>query len=174
MRSFVTSSAIALFLGLGLTGLAHAEQSGASAAGASSQAASTGSAAAGQPAKGVDKLTQSLKQAGFQGVQILDAAFLVRAKTADGAPVVMSINPPASAAGAAAGASQTQAGGQAGGQQAAAAQQKLVQALKQSGFQEVEVVDAAYLVQAKSADGVPVTMMIDPPAGRSQPGQSKN
>ncbi len=42
-----------------------------------------------------DKLRQTLQQAGFQNVQILDASYLVQAKTKDGDPVVMIVNPPA-------------------------------------------------------------------------------
>jgi hypothetical protein len=39
-------------------------------------------------------LRRSLQQAGFQNVQVLDAAYLVRAKTEDGNDVIMFINPP--------------------------------------------------------------------------------
>jgi hypothetical protein len=45
------------------------------------------------------KVTTSLQQAGFKDVQILDESFLVQAKTADGTPVVMMINPPSETAG---------------------------------------------------------------------------
>ena len=41
------------------------------------------------------KLTESLKKAGFTDVQIVDASYMVHAKSSDGEPVVMVINPPA-------------------------------------------------------------------------------
>jgi hypothetical protein len=39
------------------------------------------------------KLQQSLQQAGFKDVKILDESFLVQAQSADGTPVVMMVNP---------------------------------------------------------------------------------
>lgn len=43
-----------------------------------------------------DKLRQQLTKAGFSNVKILDAAYLVQARTEDGNDVRMMINPPAS------------------------------------------------------------------------------
>lgn len=43
------------------------------------------------------KLKQSLEKAGFTNVRIVDAQYLVHARTEDGNPVVMFINPPSSA-----------------------------------------------------------------------------
>jgi hypothetical protein len=42
-------------------------------------------------------------------------------------------------------------------------QQKLRSSLEQAGFKEVTIVDAAYLVQAKTSDGDEVLMTINPP-----------
>ncbi len=50
-----------------------------------------------------EKLRQQMTQAGFQDVRILDAAYLVQARTAEGDTVLMMINPPAGFAGGAAG-----------------------------------------------------------------------
>ncbi len=47
-------------------------------------------------------------------------------------------------------------------------QDKLRQQLTQAGFREVQILDAAYLVQAQTQDGQTVMMMIDPPHGGSQ------
>jgi hypothetical protein len=43
-----------------------------------------------------DKLRQQLTKAGFSNVKILDAAYLVQARTEDGSDVMMMINPPTS------------------------------------------------------------------------------
>ena len=47
-----------------------------------------------QQAMGQERLRQQLTQAGFRDVQILDAAYLVQARTQDGSTVLMTINPP--------------------------------------------------------------------------------
>lgn len=44
------------------------------------------------------KLREALQQAGFSEIRILDAAYLVHAKTQDGDVVVLTINPPSMAA----------------------------------------------------------------------------
>lgn len=55
----------------------------------------------GQPrAMTQDRLRQTLESAGFQQIQILDAAYLVQAQTEDGDTVFMVINPPMGAGGA--------------------------------------------------------------------------
>jgi hypothetical protein len=41
-----------------------------------------------------DKLRKTLQEASFQDIRILDAAYLVQARTKDGDPVVLSIYPP--------------------------------------------------------------------------------
>ncbi|HVC55957.1 MAG TPA: hypothetical protein VND95_08380 [Stellaceae bacterium] len=46
------------------------------------------------------KIENSLQHAGFKDVQVLNESFLVQARTADGTPVVMVINPPSSSMGA--------------------------------------------------------------------------
>ena len=66
-------------------------------------ASSAPSAASPSPASDTKLMTQikvehSLQQAGFKGVQVLKESFLVQAKTADGTPVVMVINPPSESA----------------------------------------------------------------------------
>lgn len=67
----------------------------------------------------------------------------------------------------------------AGGSSAANSQQKLKENLQKSGFNNVVVVDTAYLVTAKDADGSMVRMMINPPppkgagAGTRSPGAQK-
>lgn len=60
-----------------------------------------------------------------------------------------------------------------GGAANAMTQQALRQSLEQAGFQDIEVLDAAYLVQARTKDGDEVTMMINPPsAGTAASGSS--
>ena len=43
-------------------------------------------------------------------------------------------------------------------------QDRLRQVLSQAGFQEVKIVDAAYLVQAQTKEGDSVLMLINPPS----------
>lgn len=70
-----------------------------------------------------DKLRSTLEQAGFQDIQIIDAAYLVRAQSPDGDQVMMFLNPPASATQAGMQGSGSQAGSSGTMQQQAAAQQ---------------------------------------------------
>ncbi|MCW8088488.1 hypothetical protein [Sabulicella glaciei] len=72
------------------------------------------------------------------------------------------------------GQSQTPQGSQAQGQQ-----QRLRQQLQQAGFQDVQILDATYLVQARAPDGHTVMMLVNPPmaptrnsSGQGQPGSS--
>lgn len=48
-------------------------------------------------------------------------------------------------------------------QQTPLTQSRVIQTLQQAGFQNIEIVDAAYLVHAKTKDGNTVTMLINPP-----------
>lgn len=60
-----------------------------------------------------------------------------------------------------------QAGTQTKGAQAqqpqAMSQEKLRQTLQKAGFEDIRVLDAAYLVEARTQDGTWVTMMVDAP-----------
>jgi hypothetical protein len=56
------------------------------------------------------------------------------------------------------------AGSQQGTQIQAMTQDKLRGSLEKAGFKDVTVLDAAYLVQARSPDGDRVMMFIDPPS----------
>lgn len=61
-----------------------------------------------------DKVKQSLQQAGFKDVKVLDESFLVSAQTADGTSVVMVINPPTGSAAQSASNTGSQASGSSG------------------------------------------------------------
>lgn len=97
MRHVTTAAAI---MALGV--LPAAAQSGSSAGSSigSSSAAQKGSQAQGQSshisAMSQDKLRKTLQQSGFTDIQIVDAAYIVHAKTSDGNLVVMYIDPPTS------------------------------------------------------------------------------
>ncbi|MEZ5818144.1 MAG: hypothetical protein R3D44_13775 [Hyphomicrobiaceae bacterium] len=52
----------------------------------------------------------------------------------------------------------------------AMSQSKLTDALKKAGFQDVSIVDASYMVHAKTSDGEPVVMVINPPSVSSATG----
>lgn len=53
---------------------------------------------------------------------------------------------------------------QSGGGQAAGSRTSLRRQLRQLGFQNVRILDSAYLVEARTQDGRPVLMLIDPPS----------
>lgn len=50
----------------------------------------------------------------------------------------------------------------------AAGQERLRQQLTQAGFRDVQILDTAYLVQARTQDGMAVLMTINPPNAGSQ------
>lgn len=95
------------------------------------QAADTSSQAAAQPsssgaqaqvtAMSMEALQSNLEAAGFTNIEIVDAAYLVRAETQDGERVVMFLDPPRQTAAAQTQAAQQESAGQAGGQQQSAA-----------------------------------------------------
>lgn len=107
MRNTLIATSTVAILALG-AGSALA-QSGSSSSGtpstgaatASSGSASSGSAAgsssmSGMPTKimSQDKVRQVMKDAGFQNVQIMDAAYLVQAQTKDGDQILVLVNAP--------------------------------------------------------------------------------
>ena len=47
----------------------------------------------------------------------------------------------------------------------AASQEKVREQLAEAGFQQVEILDASYLVRAQTEEGNTVLMVIDPPMG---------
>ncbi|GAA0566353.1 hypothetical protein GCM10009416_00380 [Craurococcus roseus] len=53
-------------------------------------------------------------------------------------------------------------------QQQAMGQERLRQQLTQAGFRDVQILDTAYLVQARTQDGNTVLMTINPPSAGSQ------
>ena len=141
------------------------------AAGSSSDAKQGASAGKGSQASH-GRLHSSLQKAGLQDVQVVDSAYLVRAKAADGSPVFMMIDPPS--AGAAAGSSQQSGQASADRQQASAmGQDGLRTSLQNAGFQDVAVLDAAYLITAKSQDGTPMRIMIETGGSQGQGGQTE-
>ena len=58
--------------------------------------------------------------------------------------------------------------GQSQSQQQAMGQERLRQQLTQAGFRDVQILDTAYLVQARTQDGSTVLMTINPPNQGSQ------
>ena len=89
------SLAIAAVLAIAMVPAA-AQQSGTQSQGAPGAAAQSGT----QPPAAVQaKLRQSLEQAGFKNVKIVDATYLVHARTSDGNMAVMYIDPPPASSG---------------------------------------------------------------------------
>ena len=118
----------------------------------------------------------SLKQAGIQDVQVLNASYLVSAVTKQGEQVTFVVDPAATtgASGSSGGNQGGSSGQQQGGnQQASLAGQKQVRdSLTKAGFQSVQILDATYLARGKTQNGDQITMMIDPSAmiGSSEAG----
>ena len=161
------STAIAVVLAMA-TVPAVAQQSGTQSQGSPNAAAQ----AASQPPAAVQaKLRQSLEQAGFKEVKIVDATYLVHARTSDGNMAVMYIDPPAGSAstGSSASASSDTVGSSASsGQQAKAMPQtKLRDTLEKAGFKDVKIVDAAYVVTAQTSEGARAMMYINPASAAS-------
>jgi hypothetical protein len=63
---------------------------------------------------------------------------------------------------------QNQGQGQGQTQAQAMSQQQLRRQLEQAGFRDIQILDAAYLVQARTQDGNTVFMTINPPGPGSQ------
>ena len=56
----------------------------------------------------------------------------------------------------------------------AMSQDKLRQVLSQAGFENVRVIDAAYLIQAKTKEGESVTMILNPPTMGGSDSSARN
>ncbi len=163
-RLWITAAAIGLFA------LPAAAQQSPSK---SQSMPSAGQSSAAQPSAGLpasaQTIRQNLEKSGFQDVSVIDAAYLVHARTSDGSIAVMFIDPPGGPA--------PTTG--AGGSSPASSQQRLKENLQKSGFSNVVIVDTAYLVTAKDPDGGMVRMMINPSppkgvgAGGRSPGAQK-
>jgi hypothetical protein len=127
--------------------------------------AQSGRTAAQPTARTAQQVKQSLQQAGFQEVDVVDAAYLIHARTRDGDFVLMLVDPPGGP-GATIGAGGQQQSSQSPAQPSGmqqSAQQRLKQSLESAGFKNVAIVDAAFLVNAKTGDGSTVRMTINPP-----------
>lgn len=138
---------------------------------ASDQTAASGSGSASESGvRSYDEVQSSLEQAGIENVEVLNAAYLVRATSKDGEQVSFVIEPPVGGASADSGA--TASTGTSPGASASASasgmsgsQEKVRQALTDAGFQNIEIVEAAYLAQGETKDGDQITMMIDASSG---------
>ena len=167
--------AMAVALSVSPVALAQTQQGGSQQTGKPQSSA--------QPSGGQQPTTRSykevedsLKQAGIQNVQVLNASYLVSAVTKQGEQVTFVVDPAATmgASGSSGGSQgsssgQQQAGSsgqqQGGNQQAALANQKQVRdSLTKAGFQSVQILDATYLARGKTQSGDQITMMIDPSA----------
>lgn len=98
-----------------------------------------------------ERVRQNLEKSGFQDVSVVDAAYLVHARTSEGNNAVIIVDPPGAPA-----TTGTAARSQTG------PQRMLKEDLQKAGFNNVLVVDAAYLVTAKTSDGSTMRMMITP------------
>ena len=93
MKKLTLPVALALALGAGATGALAQGTTGQQSSSPKTQD-QMGSSTTQLHAMSQSKLSQALKQAGFTDVQVVDASYMVHAKTSDGEPVVMVINPP--------------------------------------------------------------------------------
>ena len=117
------------------------------------------------------EVQQNLQKAGFKSVEVVDAAYLIHANTKNGDFVLMLIDPPGSplAAASSSNSNSTSATSSHSVQaqssaQRHSAQQTLKSNLEKAGYENVAIVDAAFLVHAKTPDGSNVRMTINPPA----------
>jgi hypothetical protein len=159
--------AVAVALSVSPVALAQTQQGGSQQTGKpqSSEQQSGGQQATTRSYKEVE---DSLKQAGIQNVQVLNASYLVSAVTKQGEQVTFVVDPAATmgASGSSGGSQGGSSGQQQGGnQQAALVNQKQVRdSLTKAGFQSVQILDATYLARGKTQSGDQITMMIDPSA----------
>ncbi|MCC7347739.1 MAG: hypothetical protein IT538_10120 [Variibacter sp.] len=126
------------------------------------------SATAGQPpAAPQAKLRDSLQQAGFKDIRIVDETFVVHARNSDGDMTVMYLNPaaPTGAPGT------TTTGPVADRARTALTRSQLQQSLEKAGFKDVTIVGAAYSVEAQTADGGRALMYVSPAVGPATTGQ---
>ena len=120
MRTILTIPAIVAALAFGCA-TAFAQSSPSATSGTAASPASPSSSQAASPASTPrppmtqDKVHQVMKEAGFTGVTIMDAAYLVQATTKDGDQILVLVNAPMmNRAGAAAASSGTAASGKSG------------------------------------------------------------
>jgi hypothetical protein len=161
----LTISAVALAMSVSTAALAQNQQNGNQQSANQNQTAKT---------RSYKQVEDSLKQAGIQDVQVLNASYLVSAVTKQGEQVTFMIDPALVAAGSSASSGSSQSGSstqqgtssqQGGNQQAALmSQQQVRDSLTKAGFQSVQILDATYLARGKTQNGDQITMMIDPTA----------
>lgn len=111
---------------------------------------------------------QNLEKAGFKDVDFVNAAYVVQADTQSGETVVMSINPARLPASAEQSSNSTSGSGSSTASEPnqqptqAVGRKQLRQALEKSGFKNVKVLSAAYVVRATTPDGKRVAMTVSP------------
>ncbi|UEM01838.1 hypothetical protein JL101_017735 [Skermanella rosea] len=182
---------VAMALSVSPVALAQSQQSGGQQSG-KPQGSAQQSGSQQDMTRSYKEVENSLKQAGIQDVQVLNASYLVSAVTKQGEQVTFVVDPAAAMAASGSGggsgsgsgsggqggsSGQQQAGNQqpgsqqgasaqaGGGQQASlASQQQVRTALTKAGFQNVQILDATYLARGKTQNGDQITMMIDPSA----------
>ena len=152
------ATALAAAAILALTVPAIAQQSGSQAQEKDQMAANASQTDA------QDKLRQSLDKAGFEDIEIVDAAYLVHAHDADGRFTVIYIDPPATTTGS----------GSEAAASSAMSKSKVRESLENAGFTDVKIVDAAYNVRAKTAEGATAMMSVKPSGTTLEQGLTKN
>lgn len=175
--------AVAIALSVSPVAFAQTQQGGSQPSGKTSAQQSSGQQATTRSYKDVEN---SLKQAGIQDVQVLNASYLVSAVTKQGEQVTFVVDPAATmgasgSSGSSSGQQQTGNQGNSSGQQPSGSQQPSLAGQKQvrdsltkAGFQSVQILDATYLARGKTQNGDQITMMIDPSAttGEASSGSS--
>lgn len=184
MKRLLSSVALATLL---MTGgaLAQSSTSAPEPSATGSGSASPGATAQTQATASLDEnsLKQDLERAGFKDLHFVNAAYVVAAKTSSGDTVVMAINPAlvttgkagsANAATSGSGSSAPGASGASGNAPPTKAmnRQELRQSLEKSGFQDVEVVRAAYVIAATTPKGERVALTVSPLPEQGGAGQS--
>jgi len=116
-----------------------------------------------------DNVRNDLQKAGFSNIQFVERGYLVQAKAPGGDRVVMALNATSSnpASSGASGVTSSGASGSASsgtsiGTPAGTLDSNLHQKLEQSGFEDIQIVPAGYVIQATSPEGEQLAITISP------------
>lgn len=166
MNRLLSGVAVASLL---MTASALAQSSSSQPGQAGGRSGSTSAQGAAHQAINEKALSQDLQKAGFTDISFVDAAYVAQAKDPSGGTAMIAINPAlATTSGSSgqatsgSGSSSSPGGSGQGPQTQAMSQNQLKQTMEKSGFQDVQVVHAAYVVNATTPDGKRVAMTISP------------
>jgi hypothetical protein len=146
--------------GMGSNGMGSADTAGSAAPlQATPSVMQPGSAASTEGPVNAHKFRADLQKAGYRDIRFVTTAYVVQADTQSGYTVVMEVNPAEAMSG-----SSTPDSGSAAHNQPAAGQDAVTQQLQGSGFRNVHVLKAAYVIRATTPRGEHISMTVSPDA----------